>query len=241
MSRVVDPWSPVEIVEGEHDRDPRDSRRLTLCTPLQTRALISVGRRHAYEGWTAAEIDGIVAIAAGLSARWMVVVNAAGGLNPHLREGALMVIEDIVSLHARVRSDAVHRSDGLFATNLHRQLEEACVTRGVGIERGVYAYVLGPTYETRAEIRMLRRLGADAVGMSTFPEVAAAHRHGLKTLGISLITNVASEHPSNLLSHDDVVNVAARRTHALRTAIEVAIAVLATARELRPDVPGRAR
>jgi purine-nucleoside phosphorylase len=150
---------------------------------------------------------------AALGARTLIVTNAAGGINHTFRAGDLMLIDDHLNFMGQnPLIGPVTPGDERFPDmtepydrGLQRLAEEAALERGIQTVRGVYAAVTGPSYETPAEIRMLGRLGADAVGMSTVPEVITARALGVRVLGISLITNLAAGISAAPLSHEEVM------------------------------------
>lgn len=166
--------------------------------------LLSLGRRHLYEGVERAEIESTVRAAAACGARLLVLTNAAGALNPHLTVGQLMLINHAFAMPMMRLPNGVP-SQCSFNSDRYPQIEAVALHDGVALRRGNYVMVTGPSYETRAEIRMLRRLGADAVGMSTLMEAAAGKECGMEVVGMSLITNIASETPAELLDHQHVV------------------------------------
>lgn len=159
--------------------------------------VVQQGRLHLYEGHDPADITAVVRAAADAGVRTLVVTNAAGGLRPDLRAGDLFAISDHLNLTGRSPLvgaapkfvDLVDAYDSRLRTRAHAAAAEL----GERLSEGVYAGVAGPAYETPAEVRMLRRLGADAVGMSTVLEVIAARACGLRVLGLSVITNVHRE------------------------------------------------
>lgn len=176
------------------------------------------GRFHLYEGWTPQLVALPIRILAALGARVLLLTNAAGGVRPGFVPGDLMLIADHINLMGKnpllgpvVPGDA-HFPDksAPYDRELRRTAEEVALTLGLPLAPGVYAAVLGPSYETPAEIRMLARLGADAVGMSTVPEVIAARALGVRCLGISCITNLAAGLGTEPLTHDEVIEVGAR-------------------------------
>ena len=174
------------------------------------RVLVQAGRYHLYEGHAPEVVRGPVRIAAALGARILIVTNAAGGIRRSLTPGTLMLLEDHLDLIAGSPLDERAGPSGGAAESPYdpalRELAASCArTVGVELQRGVYAALTGPSYETPAEIRMLARLGADAVGMSTVPEVAAARALGLRCLGLSLVTNHAAGIVSVPLAHADVL------------------------------------
>ncbi len=154
-----------------------------------------------------------------LGVKTLLVTNAAGGLGQGFAAGDLMLIEDQLNLTGD--NPLLGKNDDRFGPRfpdmseayskaLRAMTDDVAKARGLTLQRGVYAGLLGPTYETPAEIRMLRTLGADAVGMSTVFEVIAAQHLGMRVLGISCITNLAAGMTSNKLSHDEVKETADR-------------------------------
>ena len=179
------------------------------------RVLLQAGRFHCYEGQPADLVAAPVRLAARLGAGIVILTNAAGGIAPHLVPGSIMLISDHLNLMGRspltgevhgeeARShDLAAPYDPVFQTQALELAEEL----GIPLSRGVYAGVLGPSYETPAEIRFLVRAGAHAVGMSTVPEAVTAVALGLRVLGFSLITNRAAGLGGGVLIHSEVLEV----------------------------------
>ena len=177
------------------------------------------GRAHLYEGYPVARaVFGVRAMV-----RWgvprIVLTNAAGGINTAFTRGALMLIEDHINLLGtnplvgpNVDALGVRFPDMTYVydRDLRRLAIEAAAVAGVPLERGIYLATMGPSYETPAEIRAFRTLGADAVGMSTVPEAIAARHMGAAVAGISCITNPAAGVVDEPLHHDEVMETAAR-------------------------------
>jgi len=196
---------------------PGHKGRLVYGKLAQTPVLALQGRIHGYEGHDPAVVAFPARVLGVLGARALVLTNAAGGCNPSFVPGDLMRITDHINFTGRNPltgpnedelgprfPDLTHAYDARLAT----ALEEAARSAGQTLRAGVYIQMTGPSYETPAEIRMARALGADAVGMSTVPEVIAAAHMGVPVAGISCITNLAagiSQHP---LTHQEVVEVA---------------------------------
>jgi purine-nucleoside phosphorylase len=181
--------------------------------------LVLLGRVHAYEGHELHTIVHGVRTAAAVGCSVLILTNAAGGLRDGMREGQVVLIADHLNLTGRSPlSDDVVSGRGRFVdlTDAYAQRLRA-VAREVApsLEEGVYAGVPGPHYETPAEIRMLRQLGADLVGMSTVHEVIAARHTGLEVLAISLVTNLAAGIGAGALDHGAVVEAGARAAPAL--------------------------
>jgi purine-nucleoside phosphorylase len=177
------------------------------------------GRAHLYEGNSPNEVVFGVRLMAVLGAETLIVTNAAGGISPELVAGDLMAITDQLNLTGA--SSLVGENDArrgprfldmttAFDPALIETASGVANTLGFELKRGVYAGLLGPAYETPAEVRMLRTLGADAVGMSTVLEVLAARHMGLRVLGISCISNLAAGISKGPLSHKEVQETAGR-------------------------------
>lgn len=174
--------------------------------------VVMQGRYHMYEGHAAADVVRPVRTAAALGARTLLVTCAAGGLNPRFRAGDLMLLDDHVNLMGHNPligpvDDSEPRFPDMSAPydrDLQRLAREVARAEGVQLRRGVYCALTGPSYETPAEVRMLGRF-ADAVGMSTVPEVLVARSFGMRVLGIALITNPAAGLARGALDHAEVV------------------------------------
>lgn len=177
------------------------------------------GRVHLYEGYSPDEVVFGVRLMARLGAKMMIITNAAGGIGEELEVGDLMVLSDHLNLTGR--NCLVGKNDAALGPRFPdmteaydralREIASVSARRlGSELKTGVYAGLLGPTYETPAEIRMLRTLGADAVGMSTVLEVIAARHLGVRCLGISCITNKAAGISHEKLDHAEVQDTANR-------------------------------
>ncbi|WP_240377650.1 purine-nucleoside phosphorylase [Bacillus piscicola] len=177
------------------------------------------GRFHFYEGYTMQEVTFPVRVMKALGVSTLVVTNACGGMNPSFQPGDLMIIEDHLNVTGTnpligpnddqlgVRfPDMSHAYD----ENLRSVAAEAAETLGFTLQNGVYAGISGPNFMTAAELVMLRRLGGDVVGMSTVPEVIVARHAGLRVLGISCITDMAIGEEIAGVSHDEVIETAAK-------------------------------
>lgn len=177
------------------------------------------GRCHAYEGHDLNTVTFAVRAMGLLGVKTLILTNAAGGINTGFLQGALMVIDDHVNLTGG--NPLVGRNDERFgprfpdmtevySSRLRAMADEAGRAMDLLLPHGVYAALLGPSYETPAEIRYLRAIGADAVGMSTVPEAIAARHLGMSVLGISCITNMAAGVLPQPLDHQDVMETARR-------------------------------
>lgn len=192
------------------------------------------GRFHYYEGHTMQKVTYPVRVMAALGTHSIIVTNAAGGVNVAFTPGNLMLINDHINFTGD--NPLIGENDGTigprFPDMSHAYTPEYCLTAqkvakelGVPLQEGVYMGYSGPTYETPAEIRMSRTLGADAVGMSTVSEVIVAVHSGMKVLGISCITNLAAGMQSSL-NHEEVVETTERVKEQFKTLVKAILAEL---------------
>jgi len=205
-----------------------------VCGTLEGVPLVAFqGRFHLYEGHTAQQSTLPVRLLKALGADKLVVTNAAGGVNPAYSVGDVMLIDDQINLMfanplVGVNDDALGPRFPDMSAPYDAELGElaASIARGNDfvLHRGVYLAMLGPTYETRAEYRMARRLGGDAVGMSTVPEVVAAQHAGLRVLGLTTITNVGSPDAPSATSGHDVIAAAGTAAEKLTSIIKGVVA-----------------
>jgi purine-nucleoside phosphorylase len=185
------------------------------------------GRSHRYEGFTDTELSLPIHCLHGIGARTLIVTNAAGGLNTRYRVGELMLIDQHIDLlwttpHARTVGHRAymlrpnHRLSGYgvpmhgappYDFDLMARARRVARREDIELHQGTYLSTLGPTYETRSEYRMFRAFGADAVGMSTVPEVVAARQLEMRVLAFSVITNVASTDLPSTTNHEEVVDI----------------------------------
>jgi purine-nucleoside phosphorylase len=180
--------------------------------------LALAGRFHLYEGHPAALAALPVRVLHALGARTLFVSNAAGGVRRTFRAGDLMIIADHLNLMGQnplvgAAEEAEPRFPDMsepYSRALTTRLRAVALGAGISLQEGVYAGLLGPTYETPAEVRMLDRLGADAVGMSTVPEVIVARALGMQVAGVSCITNLAAGISPDRLSHAEVLETTRR-------------------------------
>jgi purine-nucleoside phosphorylase len=177
------------------------------------------GRCHLYEGHEAGRVAFAVRVLGVLGVKTLILTNAAGGVNTTFAQGALMVIDDHINLMGH--NPLVGENDDRFgvrfpdmtevySSRLRTIADRAGASLGLRLPHGVYAALMGPSYETPAEIRYLRTIGADAVGMSTVPEAIAARHMQMDVLGISCITNMAAGVLPQPLHHADVMETAKR-------------------------------
>ncbi|HUP22292.1 MAG TPA: purine-nucleoside phosphorylase [Thermoanaerobaculia bacterium] len=187
-----------------------------MRAPSGGHVLFQRGRLHAYQGYSPAQVVFTVRLARLLGAHTLVVTNAAGGIYENARPGDLALICDHINftglnpLRGALPPEWGPRFPDLscaYDADLRRRAREVAAAQGLELREGVYAGLLGPSYETPAEVEALRRLGGDLVGMSTVLEVIAARHMGMRCLGLSLVTNPAAGSPTGTLDHDDVLEV----------------------------------
>jgi purine-nucleoside phosphorylase len=180
---------------------------------------VMAGRAHLYEGYSPAQVTYGVRVLHSIGVRSVVFTNAAGGINPALERGGLVLISDHINLQgsnplAGPNDDSLGPRFPDMSEAYSREFRETAKLVAaelcIPITEGVYAAMLGPSYETPAEIRYLRAIGADVVGMSTVPEVIVANHMGMKVLGISCVTNMAAGIvPQQKINHEEVLETGA--------------------------------
>ncbi|MCS4041479.1 purine-nucleoside phosphorylase [Salinibacter ruber] len=207
------PGYPESTVEGH-------SGKLVFGALEDTRVVFVQGRVHLYEGYPVQKIAMPVRLVHALGADRMLVTNSAGGINRTFDPGTLMFITSHLNMAfaspgvgagvgpARQRSE--EEQAPFYEPGWTSRAEQVALDLGLDARRGTYAWTLGPSYETKAEVRALEQLGADAVGMSTVPEVIQAHQLGMAVLGLSTITNPAAGLAPGGLDHDEVLEVSER-------------------------------
>ena len=195
--------------------------KLVLGKVGESNVAVMQGRVHLYEGHSPENVVLPVRTLCMLGIKILILTNAAGGINPAFAPGELMVIRDHINLQGN--NPLTGPNDNSFGTRfpdmseaynkkLTDMIAECALENGIDIRNGVYAGMPGPTYETPAEVNMLRIIGADAVGMSTVAECIAANHMGIKVCGVSLITNMAAGLSKTKLSHKEVKETADKAT-----------------------------
>lgn len=193
---------------------PGHAGRLLLGRLAGVPVAMLQGRFHMYEGNDPGLVVQPVLLFRQLGATLVILTNAAGGVNPAFGPGTLMIINDHLNLTGRTPLLGPNADElgprfpdltDVWAPRLRERLRAAATAEGVAVEEGIYAGLLGPTYETPAEVRMLRGMGADAVGMSTVLEAIAARWTGLEVCGISLVTNAGAGYSGQPLTHAEVL------------------------------------
>jgi purine-nucleoside phosphorylase len=196
------------------------------------RVVVLRGRKHAYETGDAAGMKGAVRTLAALGCRVLLQTNAAGSMVATMRPGELMLITDHLNIVQRSPlfdepgdSRFVNMADA-YDPALRAQAQAAAAALGITLHEGIYAWVMGPQFETPAEIRMLQLLGARAVGMSTVPETILARHAGLRVLALSMFTNMACGLSDEQLSHEHTMQVAAAAQAGAARLVEAVVAAL---------------
>jgi len=234
--RLVNPRRvPYAEVPGFHAPKVEGHKGELLCGTLAGReVLLLAGRFHMYEGHSAQASSFPVRVVHALGANTLFVSNAAGGINRAFKPGTLMVIRDHINLQFRnpligpqepgdIRFPDMSEA---YAKPLRAKLHEAAKAGGLTLAEGVYAGLLGPTYETPSEVKMLGIVGADAVGMSTVAETIVARTIGMQVAGVSCITNPAAGISETPLDHKEVMEVGRQATAAFCGLVERWVAAL---------------
>jgi len=206
------PNFPVSTVQGHKGR-------LVFGTIRGKRVVFMQGRFHYYEGYMMEEVAFPVWVLNALGVKKLIVTNAAGGVNESFNPGDLMLIKDhinytnnnpLIGPNIEAFGPRFPDMSEAYSKELADVVRESAAANGIRLQEGIYAFLTGPSYETPAEIRACRIIGADAVGMSTVPEVVAANHCGIKTAGISCITNMAAGILDQPLNHKEVIETAER-------------------------------
>jgi purine-nucleoside phosphorylase len=206
------PHFPLSTVEGH-------AGHLIVGTLLGNPMVVMAGRFHLYEGHDASIVTFPIRVMKACGVETLFVTNAAGGINESFSPGDLMLIKDHINF--MFRSPLMGPNDpklgvrfpdmsNAYDPTLRQLAHRVAKVQGLSIQEGVYVAALGPSYETPAEIRMFRKLGGDAVGMSTVPEVIVARHAGMRVLGISCISNMAAGILPHRLTHDEVLETGHR-------------------------------
>ncbi len=206
------PGFPVSTVQGHKGR-------LVFGTMGGKRVVFMQGRFHYYEGYGMKEVAFPIWVFNSLGVKKLIVTNAAGGINTSFKPGDLMIIKDhinytnnnpLIGPNLEAFGPRFPDMSAAYSKELADIIRECAASEDIKLQEGTYLFLTGPSYETPAEIRAFRILGADAVGMSTVPEVLAANHCGIKTAGISCITNMAAGILDTPLNHKEVMETADR-------------------------------
>jgi purine-nucleoside phosphorylase len=169
------------------------------------KVLFFSGRKHYYEGFPIEEITANISYAARMGIKNIIITNAAGGINENFEIGDMMLLNSQLNMNQKL---IFKKSHFPYSSEMYRRIEVNCKKLSIALHEGVYCCTHGPMYETKAEIRMLKKLGCDAVGMSTVPESYAARELGINAAAISVITNLLKENDLTPTSHNEVTRAA---------------------------------
>ena len=204
------PHFPVSTVEGHHGK--------LIFGSIAGKAIIAkAGRLHFYEGYSAEEVVFPIRVLKMLGVEVLLISNAAGGVNPGFKVGDLMIITDHISF--ATKNPLVGKNDDHlgprfpdmsepYKKGLISMAKEIAKQQTIDVKEGVYFGVTGPTFETRADYKMIHLLGGDAVGMSTVQEVIAAVHSGIKVFAMSVITDIGIREEDNIITHEEVLEAA---------------------------------
>jgi purine-nucleoside phosphorylase len=193
--------------------------RLIIGEIQSKQVAVMQGRYHFYEGYDISEVVFPIRVLCNLGIKKLLLTNAAGGISPELVPGDLMIITDHINMmgvnplrgkHDGQLGPRFPDMSHVYNEDLVKIIEETMISLGLGVKKGIYLALSGPSYETPAEIKMLSKLGADAVGMSTVPEAIVACQMNVKVGGISCITNLAAGISKTKLDHKEVTETANR-------------------------------
>lgn len=222
------PHFPVSTVEGHSGR--------LIFGELGGRHIVAMaGRFHFYEGYTAEQVTYPIRVMKMLGIQTLLLSNAAGGVNPRFKVGDLMLITDHISLsivnpllgknHGELGPRFPDMSEP-YSKALQQKVKDVAAKLDISLQQGVYYGVTGPTFETRAEYKMIHALGGDAVGMSTVQEVIIAAHMSLPVAAISIITDLGIREEENVITHEEVLEAAAAAEPKLSAIFKELLAVL---------------
>lgn len=203
-----------EIPHFPRSTVPGHSGRLVVGTVGGTAVAVMQGRVHAYEGYSSEEVTFPMRVLGRMGVRILVLTNAAGGINEGLKQGQLALISDHINLSGRNPVAGLNDErlgprffdmSEAYSARLRRLAHEAAKEMNFRLDEAVYLSVLGPSFETPAEIRAFRAMGADLVGMSTVQETIVARQMGIEVMGLSCVTNMAAGIQKEPLSHEEVI------------------------------------
>jgi purine-nucleoside phosphorylase len=204
------PYFPVSTVEGHHGK--------LIFGELGGKKIVCMaGRFHFYEGYSPAEVTYPIRVMKELGIEVLLVSNAAGGVNADFKVGDLMIIEDhigfftanpLIGKNATALGPRFPDMSDPYKKSLIKKAEAIAERLGITVKKGVYCGVTGPSFETRAEYKLIQRLGGDAVGMSTVQEVIAAVHAGLPVFAMSVITDIGIREEENIITHNEVLQAA---------------------------------
>jgi len=210
LDRAADFFPSAELISEE--LHGIHSKRIFLVDDLRNPVILYCGRKHFYEGYSQDEINANIEDAASRGVEYLLITNAAGGLNVNYEESDLMMIHSHINLNSKLRSERISFP---YDKELNERFKNICYALNTKFYDGIYACLPGPAYETNSEILFLKKTGADAVGMSTVPEVLHAKKLGIKVLGVSVITNLLKENIHSLTTHKSVLETSKKASEKL--------------------------
>ena len=222
------PHFPVSTVEGHHSK-------LMFGELSGKKVVVMAGRFHFYEGYTPDQVTYPVRVMKQLGITHLLLSNAAGGVNPAFKVGDLMIITDHISLSivnpllGKNYSDLGPRFPDMsepYTKEIIKKAQKIASDHNIKVQEGIYFGVTGPTFETRAEYKLIHRLGGDAVGMSTVQEVIIAVHMGLPVFAVSVITDIGIREEDNIITHEEVLQAAKEAEPKLTTIFKQLVAVL---------------
>jgi purine-nucleoside phosphorylase len=187
-------------------------KRVYLAQADDSQVLLFCGRRHYYEGYSAGEITSNIDDALARGVEYILLTNAAGGINVNFDESDLMLISSHINFNSKLISK---RTKFPYDRSLMEYFSRTCRELKVKLHNGVYACLPGPAYETGSEIGFLKKTGADAAGMSTVPEILHASKLGIKVLAVSVITNILVQNMPSVTSHLDILKTSQKASEKL--------------------------
>jgi purine-nucleoside phosphorylase len=228
ISYDVIPHFPVSTVEGHHGK-------LIFGKLSGKKVVVMAGRFHFYEGYTSEQVVYPIRVMKQLGIRHLLLSNAAGGVNPTFKVGDLMIITDHISLSTvnpligKNFTELGPRFPDMsepYSKELIKKVRKIASVSKIKVQEGIYFGVTGPTFETRAEYKLIHRLGGDAVGMSTVQEVIVAIHMGIPVFAISVITDIGIREEDNIITHEEVLQAAKEAEPKLTTIFKQLVAEL---------------
>jgi purine-nucleoside phosphorylase len=210
LDSVADYFSKTKLVSEE--QKGIHSKRILLAEDSRNPIVLYCGRKHFYEGYSQDEIYSNIDDAVSRGVKYLLITNAAGGLNVNYEESDLMMIHSHINLNTKLKSEMISFP---YDEELSEKFKQICFKLKTKFYSGIYACLPGPAYETNSEIRLLKKTGADAVGMSTVPEVLHAKKLGIKVLGVSVITNLLRENQYFTTTHESVLETSKKASKKL--------------------------
>lgn len=224
---------PYEKIEGfPRPTVEGHAGKLIFGTYNNTEVVVIDGRVHYYEGYSQQEVVIPVRVMKLLGVETIILSNACGGVNYDYKPGDIMLISDHINMSGsnpligkNIDEFGPRFPDmsDVYSESIRKQIKDKCISEGIDVQEGVYMMYSGPSFETPAEIRAFRTLGADAVGMSTVPEAIVARHCGMKVIGISLITNMAAGMLKQELNHQEVLEEGKKAEERFTKVVSIAV------------------